>query len=282
MQFLARLFALCLALMASPMVYSTGTHEVDWVLPNWARNKLPNGVPREIADFLEYLKEPEVFQRLGVKMPRGILMYGPPGTGKTLLARSIAEATNTPFFYATATSFKRPLVGLGAKEIRDLFEKAKKAAQKGGRAIIFIDELDAIGNRDLIMQSGHDEELLELLAQMDGFEKNPGIIIFGATNKIDRLDKALTRPGRFDYKVEVPLPTAQGREAILRHYLRKIAFVNEDRESLIAEFALKTAGCSGAQLEALINTAAMIAARERARAVTVKHLYQALKQLHTL
>ena len=248
------------------------------VLPSWAKGLIPNGVPQEIADFISFIADPERFERVGAHMPRGILMYGPPGTGKTLLARTIAEATATPFFYASATSFKKSLVGDGAQEVRSLFEKAAQAAQKEGKAIIFIDELDAIGSRQqLIMQSGHDEALMELLVQMDGFVKHPGLIVIAATNTPERIDPALLRPGRFDYKIEIGLPDVDGRKAIIKHYLATIAYKGK-RVQLIEDIALATEGFSGADIKALMNAAALRAARKGAVQVTKKDIFKALEE----
>merc|ERR1740139_1520299 len=172
----------------------------------------------ELEEIVEYLKEPEKFTRLGGKLPRGLLLTGPPGTGKTLLAKAIAGEADVPFFFASGSQFEEVYVGLGAKRVRELFEAAKKKAP----SIIFIDEIDAVGGtRKLKDQSALKMTLNELLVQLDGFEENNGVIVIGATNFADGLDEALLRPGRFDKRVQVPLPDIGGRKAILDMYAQK-------------------------------------------------------------
>jgi cell division protease FtsH len=218
----------------------------------------------EVSEIVDFLKDPSKFQRLGGKIPRGVLMVGAPGTGKTLLARAIAGESKTPFFTISGSDFVEMFVGVGASRVRDMFEQAKKHAP----CIIFIDEIDAVGrHRGAGLGGGHDEReqtLNQLLVEMDGFEGNEGVIVIAATNRPDVLDPALLRPGRFDRQVVVALPDVRGREQILRVHMRKVP-VNEDvRPSIIAR---GTPGMSGADLANLVNEAALFAARANRRTV---------------
>jgi cell division protease FtsH len=218
----------------------------------------------EVSEIVDFLKDPAKFQRLGGKIPRGVLMVGSPGTGKTLLARAIAGEAKVPFFTISGSDFVEMFVGVGASRVRDMFEQAKKHAP----CIIFIDEIDAVGrHRGAGLGGGHDEReqtLNQLLVEMDGFEGNEGVIVIAATNRPDVLDPALLRPGRFDRQVVVPLPDVRGREQILRVHMRKVPIGDDVRPSIIAR---GTPGFSGADLANLINEAALFAARANRRSV---------------
>jgi cell division protease FtsH len=226
----------------------------------------------EVAEIVDFLKDPGKFQKLGGKIPKGVLMVGPPGTGKTLLARAIAGEAKVPFFTISGSDFVEMFVGVGASRVRDMFEQAKKHAP----CIIFIDEIDAVGrHRGAGLGGGHDEReqtLNQLLVEMDGFEGNEGIIVIAATNRPDVLDPALLRPGRFDRQVVVPLPDVRGREQILRVHMRKVPVADDVKPALIAR---GTPGFSGADLANLVNEAALFAARANSRVVTMEHLEKA-------
>ncbi|MEL7449781.1 MAG: ATP-dependent zinc metalloprotease FtsH [Pseudomonadota bacterium] len=219
----------------------------------------------EVAEIVEFLKDPSKFQRLGGKIPRGVLMVGSPGTGKTLLARAIAGEAKVPFFTISGSDFVEMFVGVGASRVRDMFDQAKKHAP----CIIFIDEIDAVGrHRGAGLGGGHDEReqtLNQLLVEMDGFEGNEGVIVIAATNRPDVLDPALLRPGRFDRQVVVPLPDVRGREQILKVHMRKVP-VDDNVDARI--IARGTPGFSGADLANLVNEAALFAARANYRTVT--------------
>ncbi len=212
----------------------------------------------ELTEIIEFLKEPQKFQKLGGRIPKGVLLMGPPGTGKTLLARAIAGEANVPFFSISGSDFVEMFVGVGASRVRDLFEQGKKNAP----CIIFIDEIDAVGrHRGAGLGGGHDEReqtLNQLLVEMDGFESNDGVILVAASNRPDVLDPALLRPGRFDRQVVVPLPDIRGREGILKVHTRKIPIAEDVDVSVIAR---GTPGFSGASLANLVNEAALNAAR---------------------
>ncbi len=218
----------------------------------------------ELQEIIEFLREPQKFQELGGKIPRGVLLVGPPGTGKTLLARAIAGEAGVPFFSISGSDFVEMFVGVGASRVRDLFEQGKKHAP----CIIFVDEIDAVGrHRGAGLGGGHDEReqtLNQLLVEMDGFESNEGVILIAATNRPDVLDPALTRPGRFDRLVVVPLPDLRGREEILKVHSRKVR-VGESVN--LAVIARGTPGFSGADLANLVNEAALFAARMGKKAV---------------
>jgi len=222
----------------------------------------------ELEEIVLYLKDPERFTRLGGKLPRGLLLTGPPGTGKTLLAKAIAGEAGVPFFFASGSQFEEVYVGLGAKRIRELFEAAK---QKTSAAIIFIDEIDALGgSRKLKDQSALKQTLNELLVQMDGFEENSGIIVIGATNFAESLDTALLRPGRFDKHVAVPLPDVGGRKEILEMYAAKTKVAEDVDLSVLAR---GTTGMSGADLHNLMNQAAVRASVDGLDAITM-HIFE--------
>lgn len=221
----------------------------------------------EVGELVEFLRDPTRFQRLGGKIPRGVLMVGQPGTGKTLLARAIAGEARVPFFTISGSDFVEMFVGVGASRVRDMFEQAKKHAP----CIIFIDEIDAVGrHRGAGMGGGNDEReqtLNQLLVEMDGFEDNDGVIVIAATNRPDVLDPALLRPGRFDRQVVVSLPDIRGREQILHVHMRKVP-VHDDVDAAV--IARGTPGFSGADLANLVNEAALFAARSDSRLVTMK------------
>ncbi|HJQ58212.1 MAG TPA: ATP-dependent zinc metalloprotease FtsH, partial [Vineibacter sp.] len=221
---------------------------------------------QELEEIVEYLKDPQKFQRLGGKIPKGVLLVGPPGTGKTLLARAIAGEANVPFFTISGSDFVEMFVGVGASRVRDMFEQAKKNAP----CIIFIDEIDAVGrHRGAGLGGGNDEReqtLNQLLVEMDGFEANEGVILIAATNRPDVLDPALLRPGRFDRQVVVPNPDIVGREKILKVHLRKVPIAPDVDPKVISR---GTPGFSGADLANLVNEAALRAARLGKRLVTM-------------
>jgi len=218
----------------------------------------------ELQEIIDFLKDPQKFQKLGGRIPKGVLLVGPPGTGKTLLARAIAGEANVPFFSISGSDFVEMFVGVGASRVRDLFEQGKKNAP----CIVFIDEIDAVGrHRGAGLGGGHDEReqtLNALLVEMDGFESNEGVILIAATNRPDVLDPALLRPGRFDRRVVVPRPDIKGREEILRVHTRKVP-ISEDVD--LSVIARGTPGFSGADLANLVNEAALWAARQNRKLV---------------
>ncbi len=220
----------------------------------------------ELQEIIEFLKDPQKFQKLGGRIPKGVLLVGPPGTGKTLMARAIAGEANVPFFSISGSDFVEMFVGVGASRVRDLFEQGKKNAP----CIIFIDEIDAVGrHRGAGLGGGHDEReqtLNALLVEMDGFESNEGVILIAATNRPDVLDPALLRPGRFDRRVVVPRPDVKGREEILRVHTRKVPLGDDVELSVIAR---GTPGFSGADLSNLVNEAALWAARQSRKFVVM-------------
>jgi cell division protease FtsH len=226
----------------------------------------------DVKELVEFLREPDKFQKLGGKIPRGVLMVGQPGTGKTLLAKAIAGEAKVPFFSISGSDFVEMFVGVGASRVRDMFEQAKKQAP----CIIFIDEIDAVGrHRGAGLGGGHDEReqtLNQLLVEMDGFEVNDGVIVVAATNRPDVLDPALLRPGRFDRQVVVGLPDIRGREQILKVHMRKVPVDDNVRASIIAR---GTPGFSGADLANLVNEAALFSARASKRLVTMDEFEQA-------
>lgn len=227
---------------------------------------------QELKEIIEFLKEPEKFQRLGGKIPKGALLLGPPGTGKTLLAKAVAGEADVPFFSMSGADFVEMFVGVGASRVRDLFEQGKKSAP----CIIFIDELDAVGrHRGAGLGGGHDEReqtLNQLLVEMDGFESNEGVILIAATNRPDVLDSALLRPGRFDRQIVVDRPDVRGREGILRVHTRKIPLANNVNISVLAK---GTPGFSGADLANLVNESALLAARKNKKKVEMDDLEEA-------
>jgi cell division protease FtsH len=220
----------------------------------------------DVKELVDYLRDPSRFQKLGGKIPTGVLMVGPPGTGKTLLAKAIAGEAKVPFFTISGSDFVEMFVGVGASRVRDMFEQAKKASP----CIIFIDEIDAVGRqRGAGVGGGHDEReqtLNQMLVEMDGFEGNEGVIVIAATNRPDVLDPALLRPGRFDRQVVVGLPDVRGREQILKVHMRKVPLADDVQPSLIAR---GTPGFSGADLANLVNEAALFAARGNKRNVSM-------------
>jgi cell division protease FtsH len=230
----------------------------------------------ELSEVVEFLKHPEKFQKLGGKMPRGVLLFGPPGTGKTLLARAVAGEAGVPFFSASASEFVEMFVGVGASRVRDLFEQAKKAAP----AVIFIDELDAVGrHRFAGIGGGHDEReqtLNQLLIELDGFEQNQGIILIAATNRPDVIDPALLRPGRFDRQIMVPVPDLKGREAILKVHSKNVKMAADADLAIVAR---RTPGFAGADLANVINEAALLAARKGKEGVELSDLEESIERV---
>jgi cell division protease FtsH len=226
----------------------------------------------EVAELVEFLRDPGKFQKLGGRIPRGVLMVGSPGTGKTLLAKAIAGEAKVPFFSISGSDFVEMFVGVGASRVRDMFEQAKKHAP----CIIFIDEIDAVGrHRGAGLGGGHDEReqtLNQLLVEMDGFEGSEGVIVIAATNRPDVLDPALLRPGRFDRQVVVPLPDVRGREQILKVHMRKVPIADDVKPGIIAR---GTPGFSGADLANLVNEAALFAARVNKRSVSMDEFEKA-------
>ncbi|MHC9086546.1 ATP-dependent zinc metalloprotease FtsH [Luteimonas sp. RIT-PG2_3] len=226
----------------------------------------------EVSELVEFLRDPSKFQKLGGKIPRGVLMVGPPGTGKTLLAKAIAGEAKVPFFSISGSDFVEMFVGVGASRVRDMFEQAKKHSP----CIIFIDEIDAVGrHRGAGLGGGHDEReqtLNQLLVEMDGFEGGEGVIVVAATNRPDVLDPALLRPGRFDRQVVVGLPDVKGREQILRVHMRKVPLADNVEPMIVAR---GTPGFSGADLANLVNEAALFAARENGKEVRMDHFDRA-------
>jgi cell division protease FtsH len=220
----------------------------------------------ELKEIIEYLREPQKFQKLGGRIPKGVLLVGPPGTGKTLLARAVAGEANVPFFSISGSDFVEMFVGVGASRVRDLFEQGKKNAP----CIIFIDEIDAVGrHRGAGLGGGHDEReqtLNQLLVEMDGFESNDGVILVAATNRPDVLDPALLRPGRFDRRVVVGLPDVRGREEVLKVHIKKVPVSDDTNLNVLAR---GTPGFSGADLANMVNEAALNAARMNRKQVTM-------------
>ena len=226
----------------------------------------------EVSEIIEFLRDPKKFTRLGGRIPKGVLLVGPPGTGKTLLAKAIAGEAGVPFFSISGSDFVEMFVGVGAARVRDLFTQAKRHAP----CIIFIDEIDAVGrHRGAGLGGGHDEReqtLNQLLVEMDGFESNEGVIVIAATNRPDVLDPALLRPGRFDRQVVVPAPDVKGREEILKVHVKKVPLAEDVNISLIAR---GTPGFSGADLENLVNEAALLAARKGKEKVSMEEFEEA-------
>ena len=226
----------------------------------------------ELEEVVEFLKSPEKFNKLGARIPKGVLLVGPPGTGKTLLARAVAGEAGVPFFSISGSDFVEMFVGVGASRVRDLFDQAKKNSP----CIIFIDEIDAVGRqRGAGLGGGNDEReqtLNQLLVEMDGFGVNEGVILIAATNRPDVLDPALLRPGRFDRQVVVSYPDVNGREAILKVHARKKPLAPDVKLKTIAK---TTAGFTGADLENLLNEAALLAARADKKAITMKEIEEA-------
>ncbi|MCS7231327.1 MAG: ATP-dependent zinc metalloprotease FtsH [Elusimicrobiota bacterium] len=233
-------------------------------------------VKEELQEIIDFLKDPKKFQRLGGKIPKGVLLYGPPGTGKTLLAKAVAGEAGVPFFSASGSEFVEMFVGVGASRVRDLFEQGRKYAP----CLLFIDELDAVGrHRFAGIGGGHDEReqtLNQLLVELDGFDTTEGVILIGATNRPDVLDPALLRPGRFDRHIVVPVPDIKGREEILRVHTRKVKLADDVNLSIIAQ---RTPGFVGADLANLVNEAALLAARKNKDAVDMSDFDEAIEKV---
>ncbi|MGD2278584.1 MAG: ATP-dependent zinc metalloprotease FtsH [Candidatus Omnitrophota bacterium] len=235
----------------------------------------------ELKEVIEFLKDPRKFQKLGGKMPKGVLLMGPPGTGKTLLAKAVAGEAGVPFFSISGSDFVEMFVGVGASRVRDLFEQAKKSVKMSKKGcIIFIDEIDAVGRQRFAgIGGGHDEReqtLNALLGEMDGFDTATGVILIAATNRPDVLDPALLRPGRFDRQIVVDLPDIHGREAILKVHARNVKM---DEIIELFKIAQQTAGFSGADLANLINEAALLGARRGKKAVGMEELQEAMERV---
>ncbi|MCS7227907.1 MAG: ATP-dependent zinc metalloprotease FtsH [Endomicrobia bacterium] len=233
-------------------------------------------VKEELQEIIEFLKDPKKFQRLGGKIPKGVLLYGPPGTGKTLLAKAVAGEAGVPFFSASGSEFVEMFVGVGASRVRDLFEQGRKYAP----CLLFIDELDAVGrHRFAGIGGGHDEReqtLNQLLVELDGFDTKEGVILIGATNRPDVLDPALLRPGRFDRHIVVPVPDIKGREEILKVHTRKVKLADNVNLSIIAQ---RTPGFVGADIANLVNEAALLAARKNKDAVDMSDFDEAIEKV---
>src|SRR3989338_6156051 len=235
----------------------------------------------ELKEIIEFLKDPRKFQRLGGKIPKGVLVMGPPGTGKTLLAKAVAGEANVPFLSISGSDFVEMFVGVGASRVRDLFDQAKRSAKQSGRgAIIFIDEIDAVGRQRFAgIGGGHDEReqtLNALLVEMDGFNTQEGVILIAATNRPDVLDPALLRPGRFDRQIVIDRPDILGREAILKVHTKNIKL---DKDSNLNTLARQTSGFSGADLANLANEAALLAARRNKESVTMVELQESIERV---
>ena len=235
----------------------------------------------ELKEVIEFLKDPRRFQKLGGKIPKGVLLMGPPGTGKTLLAKAVAGEANVPFLSISGSDFVEMFVGVGASRVRDLFDQAKRSAKVSGRgAIIFIDEIDAVGRlRFAGIGGGHDEReqtLNALLSEMDGFNTQEGVILIAATNRPDVLDPALLRPGRFDRQIVVDRPDIKGRAAILKVHTKGVRL---DKSVDLMIIARQTPGFSGADLANLVNEAALLAARHNKESVTLKELQEAMERV---
>ena len=230
----------------------------------------------ELSDIVDYLKNPKKYRRLGGELPKGVLLYGPPGTGKTLLARAIAGEAGVPFFTSSGSEFVEMFVGVGASRVRDLFERAKRSAP----AIVFVDELDAVGrSRFAGIGGGHDEReqtLNQMLVELDGFEANEGIILIGATNRPDVLDTALLRPGRFDRRINVPVPDIKGRQEILEVHSKKVKLAAATDLSVIARH---TPGFVGADLANIVNEAAILASKKDKKGVELSDFEEAIEKM---
>lgn len=222
---------------------------------------------QELQEIVEFLKNPEKFSSLGGKLPKGVLLVGPPGTGKTLLARAVAGEAGVPFFHAAGPEFDEILVGQGARRVRDLFATAKQKAP----CVIFIDEIDSVGAKrtNSVLHPYANQTINQLLTEMDGFRQNEGVIVLGATNRRDDLDKALIRPGRFDVEIQVPLPDFEGRKDIIKLYLDKIKYSSNIDVDVLSR---GTTGFTGADLENMINQAALRAAIDGLNSVTMLYI----------
>ncbi|WP_255309212.1 ATP-dependent zinc metalloprotease FtsH [Gilliamella sp. WF3-4] len=261
---------------------SVGKSKAKMLTPDQVKTKFidvagSEEAKQEVTEVVDFLRDPGKYQKLGGRIPKGILMVGPPGTGKTLLAKAIAGEAKVPFFSMSGSDFVEMFVGVGASRVRDLFEQARKHAP----CIIFIDEIDAVGRkRGAGSMGGHDEReqtLNQMLVEMDGFEANSGIIIIAATNRADILDPALLRPGRFDRQVQIGLPDMKGREQILAVHVRKVPLGSDVDLSVLAR---GTPGYSGAELANLVNEAALFAARRNKRVVTMDEFEEAKDKIN--
>ncbi len=231
----------------------------------------------EIHEFVNFLKNPEVYESLGSQIHRGAILYGPPGTGKTLLAKAAANEAGVSFLYKSGSSFMESLVGIGPKRVRELFSSAREKAP----CIVFIDEIDAIGKQrgGLRQTSEEDSTLNQLLTEIDGFKSGAKVIVFGATNRLDTLDSALLRPGRFDRHIEISLPDIRGRAKIFEVHLARVKTEDEDTETLSKNLSALTHGFSGAEIANVCNEAALIAARDACTKVTMEHFKSAMERV---
>ncbi len=235
----------------------------------------------ELQEIIEFLKDPQRFQRLGGRIPKGVLLMGPPGSGKTLMAKAVAGEADVPFYTISGSDFVEMFVGVGAARVRDLFEQAKRAAKSSGRGtIIFVDEIDAVGRQRFAgIGGGHDEReqtLNALLVEMDGFDTQAGVILIGATNRPDVLDPALLRPGRFDRTIVIDRPDVRGREEILKIHVRNVKL---SKEADLSKLARQTPGFSGADLANLVNESALLAARREKESVTQSELEESIERV---
>lgn len=230
-------------------------------------------VKEELIEIVDFLKEPKKYVAAGARIPKGVMLYGPPGTGKTLIAKAVAGEANVPFFQTTGSSFEDTFVGVGARRVRELFEKARKSAP----AIIFIDEIDSVAKkRGNSLTAVQDQTINQLLSELDGFDTSSGVIVMAATNRLDTLDDAILRPGRFDRQISVNLPDILEREQILRIHSRN---KNLSAKVSLEDIARRTAGFSGAQLENVLNEAALLSVRDKATSIHMNHLDEAIDRV---
>lgn len=230
-------------------------------------------VKNELIEIVDFLKQPKKYVAAGARIPKGVILYGPPGTGKTLIAKAVAGEANVPFFQTTGSAFEDTFVGVGARRVRELFDKARKSAP----AIIFIDEIDSVAKkRGNSLQAVQDQTINQLLSELDGFETTSGVIVMAATNRLDTLDDAILRPGRFDRHISVNLPDIAEREQILKIHSRN---KNLSKKVSLSDIARRTAGFSGAQLENTLNEAALLSVRENASSITMTHLDEAIDRV---
>lgn len=261
-----------------PIFRSNNAPSKEIANSRFAFKDLAGKIPQSVVEIVDFITNPEKFDKVGAKRPRGLLMVGPPGTGKTSIARALAGEGNAAFISASASEFIEIYVGVGPKRIRELFDSAREAIAYGPHksAIIFIDELDAIASpRTVDGNSEYKNTLNELLNQMDGFKRDDSIMVIGATNVVDAIDPALKRPGRFDRIVEIGLPDEESRLDIIEFYCNKISY---DRSIGLAKYAEMTRGWSPAELENFVNESAVRAARENAEITTEKHFDLAMKE----
>lgn len=267
------------ATLAGSMIYANS----DMVKPEWAVKHVPNGVPKKLDDQIKFMKNSKQFTKLGAELPKGILLYGPPGTGKTSIARAMAEELDATFISASGTDFSSHLYGKGTEKVKNFFTDARQEAlaQKDKLTIAFIDEIDVIvPNRGSRAADGYGEQITTFLTEIDGFAKDSKINIYviGATNRKEAIDPAILRAGRLETHILIPMPSLEGREDILRHYLKKVTYKGRD---ISAELAKQTDGLSGADLKKIVNDAAILAGSEKASYINEAHLRSAVTQTIT-